>query len=219
MSTASKLKDWLIILFSMIIIGLSAWWMLRSGGFDLTLPSDSKLAWHLTRSAGIVSYLLLLASTIWGLFLSNQWIKNWSPGPVSMTLHSTVSWLAVLLGLTHGLLLMFDGYYTYTLSDIFVPFTGPYRPEFVGLGTLAFWMLLLVAVSFWVKKWVGFKIWKRLHYISYVAFLMVTLHGMFAGTDGEHLGFRLLVSIGLALTMTLLVARIFKSQGRRELAR
>jgi len=66
-----------------------------------------------------------------------------SPGPVSMTLHSTLSWLALLFGLGHGLLLLFDDYFTYTLGNIFLPFTGPYRPEVVGLGTLAFWLFMI----------------------------------------------------------------------------
>ena len=47
---------------------------------------DEKLLWHLVRSSGMVAYVLLLASTVWDLFISSQFVRDWSPGPVSMTL-------------------------------------------------------------------------------------------------------------------------------------
>ncbi len=204
--------DSLVILFAFIVIGVSAWGMSVSGVFDFPLYQDEQLTWHLIRSSGVVAYVLLMASTIWGLFLSSQMVKDWSPGPISMTLHSTISWMALLLGLGHGLLLMFDDYFAYTLDAIFVPFMGPYRPEVVGLGTLAFWLVFLVTLSFPFRKRLGHKVWKRMHYLSYVAFGLVTIHGLLAGTDGEHPGFRLLVGLGVTLVILLLGIRLGKSQ-------
>ncbi|MBZ0291093.1 MAG: ferric reductase-like transmembrane domain-containing protein [Anaerolineae bacterium] len=212
MTDLNRWIDRIVILFSFVMLGVSAWGMSASGVFDFALYQDEKLIWHLVRSSGILAYVLLMASTVWGLFLSSQIVKEWSPGPISMTLHSTISWLALLLGLGHGLLLMFDDYFTYTLSTIFVPFTGPYRPEVVGLGTLAFWLLLIVTLSFPFRKRMGHKSWKRLHYVSYVAFGLVTIHGLFAGTDGEHPGFRLLIGISLILVVLLLGIRLGKGQ-------
>lgn len=211
-SKSTRNTDLLVLVASLIVIGLSAAWMINSGIANFSLASDQKLSWHLVRSSGIVAYVLLLASTIWGLLLSSQSVKEWSPGPVSLTLHSTISWLALLLGLGHGLLLLFDKYFTYTLGDILVPFTGPYRPEVVGLGTLAFWLLVAISVSFPLKKRIGQVNWKRLHYASYAAFGLVSIHGLFAGTDGTHLGFRLLVGGGVLLVILLLGIRVGKDQ-------
>ena len=208
MAKSTKWIDFSVIIASMLVIGVSAWWMIDNGVLSFALDQDQKLSWHLVRSAGMVSYVLLLASTVWGLFISSQFVKDWSPGPVSLTLHSTISWLALLLGLGHALLLMFDGYFNYTLGDIFIPFTGPYRPEVVGLGTLAFWLIVIVTLSFPLKKWMGNKNWKRLHYTSYLAFGLVSIHGLFAGTDGGNLGFRVLVGIGTALVLILLGIRM-----------
>lgn len=211
-SKSTRNTDLLVMGASLIVIGLSAVWMVNSGMFDFALASDQKLSWHLVRSSGIVAYVLLLASTIWGLLLSSQFVKDWSPGPVSLTLHSTISWLGLLLGLVHGLLLLFDKYFTYTLKDILVPFAGPYRPEVVGLGTLAFWLLVVISISFPLKKRIGQVVWKRLHYTSYIAFGLVSLHGLFAGTDSIHLGFRLLVGGGVLLVVLLLGMRVGKEQ-------
>jgi predicted ferric reductase len=199
---------------SVLVISLSAAWLFASGTFNFALNQDEKLVWHLVRSSGVVSYMLLLASTVWGLFISSQFVKDWSPGSVSMTLHSTVSWLALLLGLGHGLLLMFDDYFTYTLFDVLIPFTGPYRPAVVGLGTLAFWIIVAVSLSFPLKKHIGNKTWKQLHYLSYAAFGMVSLHGLAAGTDGSLLGFRLLVGFGVVGVVLLLGIRVGKDQAK-----
>jgi sulfoxide reductase heme-binding subunit YedZ len=201
-----------MILFSLAIIGLSAWGMLASGALSLDLYSDKKLAWHLVRSSGIVSYVLLMASTIWGLFLSSQVVQDWSLGVISMTLHSTLSWLGLLFGIGHGLLLMFDDYFTYTIGNILIPFTGPYRPEVVGLGTLAVWLLLGISISFPMRRYLGNRLWKRLHYLSYAAFALVTAHGLFAGTDSTHTGFRLLVGVGVMLVVLLIGLRLGKAQ-------
>jgi methionine sulfoxide reductase heme-binding subunit len=211
-NNSTRNTDLLVLAASLIVLGLSAAWMINGGMFSVALENDQKLSWHLVRSSGIVAYVLLLTSTIWGLLLSSQSVKDWSPGPVSLTLHSTISWLALLLGTGHGLLLLFDKYFTYSLADILVPFTGPYRPEAVGMGTLAFWLLAAISLSFPLKKRMGQANWKRLHYTSYVAFGLVSMHGLFAGTDGTNVGFRLLVGGGVLLVILLLGIRVGKDQ-------
>ncbi len=210
----SSRKDLLVLTASFIVIAVSALWMFLSGTFSVSLAADTKVAWHMVRSSGIVAYVLLLGSTIWGLIISAQFVKNWSPGPVSMTLHSTISWLALVISLIHALLLLFDDYFTYTLGDLFLPFTGPYRPEAVGLGTLAFWGIVAVTLSFPFRAWMGHRAWKTLHYVSYVAFTLVSLHGLFAGTEGTHIGLRLLLGGGLFGVTLLLGLRVWKAQSR-----
>lgn len=209
---STKQIDRLVAVASLVVLAVSVVWVRQSGMLSLALSEDAKLSWHLARSSGIIAYTLLLASTVWGLFISAQFVKDWCPGPVSMTVHSTLSWLALLLGLAHALLLLLDDYFTYTLADLFVPFVGPYRPEVVGLGTLAFWVLVVVTLSFPLKKRLGHANWKRLHYASYAAFALVTLHGLFAGTDGTRLGFRLLVAGGVLVVAALTALRLARTQ-------
>lgn len=204
--------DVLVSLLSVAMIIVSAVWFFMNGTFSISLLADEKLSWHLLRSAGIIAYVLLMISTIWGLFISSQFVKDWSPGPVSLTIHSTISWLSLILGLFHAVLLLFDSYFQYTLADIFVPFIGPYRPEFVGMGTVAFWLLFLIAISFPLQKHLGNRNWKYLHYSSYLAFGLVSLHSLFAGTDANSLGFQLMIGAGLATVLLLLGFRLGRDQ-------
>lgn len=204
MTRSIKWMDAFSLVFSLAVVTGTAVWVLQSGAFATPILNDSKLAWHLVRSAGIGAYLLLAISMVWGLLMSSQYAKDWSPGALSMTLHSSVSWLALVLGFGHAFLLLWDDYFTYNLSHLLVPFTGPYRPEAVGLGTLAFWLILVVTLSFSLKKRLGHRTWKWIHMTSYLAFVLVTAHALFAGTDASHLGLRLML-IGSVCVVTLML--------------
>ncbi len=211
----AKWIDLLALIFSLVVIGGAAVWTLHNGVFSAaSLSTDEKLAWHLTRSAGISAYLLLCASMVWGLFVSGQHVKDWSPGTLSLTMHTAIAWLALVLGFTHALLLLGDTYFSYTLKDVLIPFIGPYRPLEVGLGTLALWLTLVVTLSFQVKRRIGHRAWRWIHLTSYGAFAMVTVHALTAGTDSGLVGFRLLIGIAVVLVVLLLGMRMGKAQAR-----
>jgi predicted ferric reductase len=154
-------------------------------GLDLTntFSQSEKISWYLTRSSGTVGYLLMTGSTLWGLLLSTKIIKEWVPPPVALSMHNTLSWTAIGLAAFHAYLLLFDSYYSYAISDLLVPFTGPYSPFWVGFGTISLYLMTLISLSFSWRKRIGQKNWRRLHYLSFAGYFMITLHGIMAGTD------------------------------------
>lgn len=204
MAKESPWMDWLSFIFSGGIVLVVTGWMLQQGAISTSLPAT----WYLIRSTGITAYILMVLSVLWGLAVSSRVVKDWSPGALSMLLHSSISWLAVGFALAHAGLLLLDDYLTYHITDLFIPFIGPYKPFAVGLGILAFWVGLLVSLSFRFKKQLGHRTWKSLHLTSYAAFGLVTLHGLFAGADAHNTGFRLLVGLGTASVISLLVYRV-----------
>lgn len=206
--------DRLSLLFSVIVVGVAAVVMLQSGMFTSSLATDSQLTWHLIRSAGILSYVLLTVSMLWGLAVSSRAVNDWSPGVLTMLMHGTISWLAVVLAIAHALLLMVDKYFAYTLADILVPFIGPYRPLAVGLGTLGLWIMLAVSASFWIKDRMGHRNWWWLHLTSYVTFGLATAHGLLAGTDSERLGIRILLLLGVLAVSGLTAYRVYKARSK-----
>ena len=202
--SALSLNVLAITVNSLLVTGI-AWWFWQSNQFGIALNDDVSLSWHLVRATGITAYGLLTLSMMWGIALSSRIVKSWSPGPVSMLLHGTVSWLALALSGIHAILLLFDKYYTYQISDIVVPFVGPYKPLAVGLGTSAFWLSLAIALSFSVKKWIGRKAWRWLHLTSYFSYLLVTAHVLMAGTDAGNTGFWLLAMLSGAMVVAMLI--------------
>ena len=209
MENESHWMDHVSFVFSLVVAGLAGAWLIRSSTFDASVATSDNLSWYLIRASGITAYILLTLSVIWGLALTSSAVKDWSPGPLSMVIHSTISWLSLLFAMAHGVLLLFDSYFSYRITDILLPFTGPYRPFAVGLGVVAFWITVVVTPSFALKKHLfSYRTWRLLHYTAYAAFMLVTAHGLTAGTDSQKLGFRLLFGASVLLTVILLGYRI-----------
>ena len=156
------------------------------------LGIGNQTPWHLSRAAGTVAYLLLAGSTVWGLLLSTKIVKEAIPAALSLAMHSVLSWLALAFTGLHALVLLIDNYYAYTLSDLTIPFIGPYRPVWVGLGIIGFYMMALVALSFQFRKQLGQKHWRMLHYLSFAVYVLATIHGLTAGTDTSKLSMQVM---------------------------
>ncbi len=217
MERETNWMDRLSLVFSLLVIGLAAVWTVHNNLLSTDLIANNQLSWYITRASGITAYILLSLSVIWGLVLSSNLVKNWSPGPLSMILHSTLSWLGLLFAMGHGLALLFDTYFTYHITDIVIPFTGPYRPYATGLGILAFWLLVIITPSFALKKRLfSYRAWKTLHYTSYAAFLLATAHGLTAGTDAQNLGFRLMFGLSVGITVILLSYRLSNKKASKS---
>lgn len=204
----SPWMDRLAFAFSAVVIGVAAYWIVQNGLFSPALAQSDNWTWYVIRASGLTSYILLTVSMLWGLALSSKVFKNWSPGPLSMVLHSGLSWIALAFAALHALLLMADKYVPYQLTEVLIPFTGPYRPLAVGLGTIAFWVILVVTLSFSMKKRIGHRVWKWIHFTSYLAFVLVTVHGLTAGTDASRLGVRLVLVASVVLVSGFLFVRV-----------
>ncbi len=186
------------------IVAMLAILALPQLGFTASLLAGEKAAWYLVRSSGIVAYLLLSASTVWGLLLSTKLIASAVPPAITLAMHNYLSWLAIGTTAVHAGALLFDTYYTYTLAAILIPFVGPYMPIWVGLGTLGFYIMLLTTLSFYFRKQIGQKRWRTLHYATFIGYIFATLHGVVAGTDAALLGTTFGMSGLLVLFLTLI---------------
>lgn len=144
--------------------------------------------WNLTRASGIVGYFLLAASTIWGLLLSTKLLNRSVPPVVALAMHNYLSWASIGLSAFHAVLLLFDNYYKFQIRHLFIPFIGPYAPFWVGLGIIGFYLMGLTSLSFYGRQWMGRKNWRKLHYLTFFAFIFITSHGWMAGTDSVQLG-------------------------------
>jgi DMSO/TMAO reductase YedYZ heme-binding membrane subunit len=87
-----------------------------------------------------------------------------------------------------------------------------YRPVPVGLGIAGFYLMLLLSVSFYIRRAIGQKNFRLFHYASFLAFALATLHGVLAGTDSGPLWW--LYSLSLLAVVGLTLARVVNTQRR-----
>jgi DMSO/TMAO reductase YedYZ heme-binding membrane subunit len=144
-----------------------------------------RLPWYVTRITALLAYLALAASTIYGLLLSTKILDRVAHRPVSYTLHQDLAGIGLALALVHAAVLMIDRSVPYTPTEVLVPFAGPYRPLWVGFGQLALGLSLVVMLSFYVRKRIGTRSWRTVHYLSFLAFIGATAHGLMAGSDSS----------------------------------
>jgi hypothetical protein len=142
-----------------------------------------RLPWYATRISALLSYLALSGSVIYGLLLSTKILDRVSHRAISFTLHQDLAGIGLALALVHAAVLMIDRSVPYSLVEVVVPFAGPYRPLWVGIGQLALGVSLLVMLSFYARRRIGQRTWRGVHYLAFVAFVGATVHGLMAGSD------------------------------------
>ena len=148
------------------------------------LTTDQAM-WYVTRAAGIMAYLLLWLSTVWGLAIPARLLGDKLSGEFIFDFHQFISLLSLgFLGL-HILVLTADRYLPFSVAQLLVPFIAPYRPLWVGIGVVAFYLLLLVTVTFYLRKQIGMKAFRYIHYASLLAYLGAVAHALFAGADSS----------------------------------
>ena len=139
--------------------------------------------WFLARASDFTAYLLITASMIAGLVLKSRPFGAKLKAPIALDVHRFITTLSLAAIAVHGLALVADHTVEITLGDLVVPFTAPYKPLWTGLGVIAFDLALIVAISFPLKKRIGGRNWRRLHWVTYSIFGFSTVHGLMAGTD------------------------------------
>lgn len=148
------------------------------------LTSDQAM-WYLTRAAGMITYLLLWLSTAWGLVIPSKLLGNKLSGEFSFDFHKFISLLSLgFLGL-HIVVLTADKFLPFSVAQLLIPFISPYRPIWVGIGVIAFYLTLLVTVTFYLRKQIGMKAFRYIHYSSLAAYFGAVIHAFMSGTDSS----------------------------------
>jgi sulfoxide reductase heme-binding subunit YedZ len=164
--------------------------------------------WLISRSAGVVALLLIAASVLIGLALA---ARLGGPPPrrralVALHEHAAVCGLAAI-GL-HGIALLGDAWLKPGLAGIAVPFVLDYRPVYTGLGIVAGHLAALLGLSFYARRRVGAKRWRKLHRATPAVYVLALLHALGAGSDAGTPWLRATLLATALPALGLLLARL-----------
>jgi predicted ferric reductase len=179
------------------------------------LERPANLAWYAERLVGFLAYFALAASVLYGLLLSTKILDTLAQRAVTFALHQDLAAVGLGLAAIHGALLGLDHTMPFSLAEIALPFAAPYRPLWVGVGQLAFYLTFAVVASFYLRRRIGQRAWRLLHYATFLAFLGATAHGLAAGTDSSTPWAWWAYVGSSAAVVFLLTYRITLSLGRR----
>ena len=141
--------------------------------------------WYISRASGLMAYLLVWLSTIWGFAISSKIFDSFLKREFTYDFHEYLSLLSLGFVLVHVVVLLLDRVEPLSLVEVLVPFVANYRPLWTGIGIIAFYLSLLVTVTVYIRKRISMKAFRLIHYLSIVAFLGALFHGLYSGTDSS----------------------------------
>lgn len=144
---------------------------------------DHTFSWEIARAGGMLAYVLASASVVIGMLVSLKLRSpNW-PRFLTTELHRYVSVLTLVFTVVHGLAVWLDPFTDFAPAEVLVPIASHYRPIWIAFGIVAGYLLLAVWGSEYIRRWIGYAWWRRLHYAAFAVFALGTMHGIGAGSD------------------------------------
>jgi predicted ferric reductase len=174
------------------------------------------LAWYSVRALGFLAYIVLAGSVLYGLLLSTKILDAIAHRPVSFALHKDLAIVALILGTLHGGLLTLDQSFNFTPASLIVPFASPYSPITVGIGQLTLYGTAVITASFYVRRHIGQRAWRLLHYVTFLSFIGATFHGIASGSDSGTPWAFWLYLIAVAAAVFLITYRVVISLAARR---
>jgi methionine sulfoxide reductase heme-binding subunit len=139
--------------------------------------------WYLARGTGAVALVLLTASVVIGILGSLRFSAGRWPRFAVDTVHRDVSLLVIALLVVHIVTSVLDSFAPVSLTAAVIPFGSSYRPLWLGLGALSFDLLLALAVTSLVRRRLGYRRWRAVHWLAYASWPVAVLHGLGTGSD------------------------------------
>jgi hypothetical protein len=148
----------------------------------LAAASPSPL-WFATRAGGTIALVLLTATVVLGVTVGGQYRPRRLARFEIGALHRNLSLLTLAFLVLHVLTTVADSFVNVSLVDVVVPFASAYRPLWLGLGTVAFDVLLAVLLTTAVRLRLGLRRWKAVHWLAYGSWPVALFHAAGTGTD------------------------------------
>src|SRR5215472_1250846 len=146
---------------------------------------NDQLLWYTTRGAGTVSLVLLSAVTVLGLLARARVEAPGWPRFLTPALHRDIALLSVVFLALHIVTAAVDPFTHIGLLASLVPFAAYYRTLWLGLGTVAFELLLAIVVTSLLRHLIGARTWRAVHWLAYASWPLAVFHGLGTGTDAR----------------------------------
>jgi methionine sulfoxide reductase heme-binding subunit len=141
--------------------------------------------WYATRATGVVALVLLTATVVLGIAGITRFSAPGLPRVVTAGLHRNISLLVLGLITVHVLTTVLDSYVHIGLAAAVVPFSSSYRGFWLGLGAVAFDLLIALAVTSLLRDRLSYRVWRGVHWAAYASWPIALWHALGTGTDSR----------------------------------
>jgi sulfoxide reductase heme-binding subunit YedZ len=144
---------------------------------------SDQVLWYTTRGAGAVSLILLSAVVVLGLLARLRVETRGWPRFLSAAVHGDLALMTLVFLLLHIITAIVDPFTHLGFVAAVVPFGSYYRTVWLGLGTIAFELLIAIVATSLLRRHIGVRTWRAIHWLAYASWPIAVLHGVGTGTD------------------------------------
>lgn len=141
--------------------------------------------WLASRASGVVALGLVTISVLLGLTMAGKLSRKPGAGRVLSAIHEQTAMTGLVAIAVHGLTLLGDPWLNPGPAGIAIPFTIAYKTFWVGLGITGGYLAALLGLSFYVRRRIGPRLWRRAHKATILVYALGVAHTLGAGTDAS----------------------------------
>jgi len=187
-----------------------------SGAATATEVIQSHGWWLASRASGLVALVLVTASVFLGLMMAGKVMRRPGLSKKLMGLHEQTALAGLVAISVHGIALLGDPWLHPGVAGVAVPFALGFKTAFTGLGVIAGYLAALLGLSYYVRRRVGAKLWRKAHRATVVVYLLGLVHALGAGTDASAVWFRWWVIVTTPIVGGLFVYRVLSARAKKQ---
>lgn len=181
-------------------------------------PDPANYIWWLAgRASGVVALLLVTASVAIGLTMASKIVRKRGIAPVLARVHEQTALAGLVAIAVHGATLLADPWLHPGVQGVLVPFAMGYRTAFTGLGVVAGYLAAILGLSFYARRRIGPKLWRKVHRATVLVWALGVVHTLGAGTDAGSAWLRtIMIATGAPIVVLFAVRMLRKPKRARS---
>ncbi|HYL07743.1 MAG TPA: ferric reductase-like transmembrane domain-containing protein [Candidatus Udaeobacter sp.] len=144
---------------------------------------SNSVLWYTTRGAGAVTLILLSTVVVLGILSTLRIQSDSWPRFLTTGLHRNLALMTLVFLALHIATAVLDPFTNLGWGAAIIPFSSYYRTFWLGLGVIAFELMLAIVVTSLVRGLLGHRTWRAIHWLTYAAWPVGVVHGLGTGAD------------------------------------
>lgn len=172
--------------------------------------------WLASRASGLVALVLVTVSVFLGLAMAGKVMRRPGLSKKLMAIHEQTALAGLVAIAVHGITLLGDPWLHPGIGGVIVPFALGFKPFFTGLGILGGYLAALLGLSYYVRRRIGARLWRKAHRATVLVYLLGLVHALGAGSDASAPWFRWWVLATTPLVAGLFVYRVLFGRAKKR---
>ncbi len=178
---------------------------------------NDSILWYSTRGSAVVSQIMFTIVFCLGLLTAIRWERPSWPRVLSAELHRTLALSSLVFLALHIVTSIIDPFTALGWTSAAIPFSADYRRLYLGLGSVAMYLLIAIVVTSLVRDRLGLRTWRAVHWLTYAFWPIAMIHSIGTGTDSGALWMQAINVACIAAVGGAVAWRILDAQARRRL--